>query len=107
VQLAAARAWDELVEDLAAAGDRSWSATRLADAFVPYFDEHDAIEVAGDARGPGLFQLGDPGDHRWRLEQGLLDPLRHREWFLAVSLDQPASAEGGAIRATLHGVERR
>jgi hypothetical protein len=107
VQLAAARAWDELVKDLAAAGDRSWSETRLADAFVPYFDEHDAIEVDGDARGPGLFRLGDTGDHRWRLEQVLLDPQRHREWFLDVTIDLPASAEVGEIQATLHGVERR
>jgi superfamily II RNA helicase len=107
VQLAAARSWDALTADLAEAGDRGWSAERLADAFAPYFAEHDEITLAGDARGPALFQLDDTDPARWTLAQVLLDPADHREWYLDVDVDLAASAEAGEIQATLHGVTRR
>jgi superfamily II RNA helicase len=107
VQLAAAQAWDGLVEDLVAAGDSSWSPERIAEAFAAYFAEHGEVLLTGDARGPSLFQLDDASDARWSLAQVLLDPLDHREWYLDATIDLQASAEMGEIQATLRGVCRR
>ena len=107
VQLAAARSWDRLAADLVAAGDPRWSAEGLATEFADYFADYDAITIDADARGPDLFQLDDASEQCWRLEQVLLDPWDHKEWFLAVEVDLPASANDGEIRARLNGVRRR
>jgi superfamily II RNA helicase len=106
VQLAAAGAWDRLADDLADAGDQRWTGERLATAFGDYFDEHEAIVVDADARGPALFQVDDSSRDVWRVRQVLLDPQGHREWFVAVAVDLTASAEAGEIRATFDDVQR-
>jgi superfamily II RNA helicase len=106
VQLAGTRSWDRLAEDLADAGDRGWTPDGLDKAFADYFAEHDDVVVAPDARGPTLFQLDDTADATWLLRQVLLDPEGDREWFLAVRIDLAGSAEAGAIRASLDGVQR-
>ena len=107
VQLAAARTWGRLADDLADAGDRRWTPDGLGAAFAEYFAEHDEILVDSDARGPALFQVDDANEGVWLVRQVLLDPQGFREWFLAVRVDLRASAEAGEIRATFDGVERR
>lgn len=107
IQLAAARAWDRLADDVADAGDPRWSAGRLEETFAGYFAEHDSIALDADARGPALFLLDDADGTTWSIEQVLLDPASYREWYIAASVDLSASADAGEIRATLHGVRRR
>jgi superfamily II RNA helicase len=107
VQLVASRSWQELADDLEAAGERGWTAERLAAAAAPYFAEHDEVLLTGDARGPTLFRVDDEDPATWRVHQVLLDPDGHREWYLDITIDLPASAEAGEIRATFAGLARR
>ena len=107
VQLAATRSWERLAEDLTEAGDPRWSADRLEHEFAGYFAAHDTIAVDADARGPDLFQLEDACGGTWPLEQVLLDPEEHKEWFMAIRVSLADSADAGAIRATFDGVRRR
>ena len=107
VQLAATRSWEHLADDLAEAGDQRWGADSLSDEFDDYFAEHDTITVDADARGPDLFGLDDSGGDTWALEQVLLDPESHKEWFLSVRVHVPESAAAGTISATFDGVYRR
>ena len=108
VQYAATGQWEAWAEDLFEAGDRGWSERKLREAFEPYVEAYDegAIGIDADARGPARFLVSDEGD-RWEIEQVLADPEGHDEWYLAVTVDLPASAEHGDIRATLDGLRRR
>jgi superfamily II RNA helicase len=103
VQLAAARAWSRLADDLAEAGDLRWTADTLEKAFAEYFAEHDTISIDADARGPDLFRLDDT---TWSVEQVLLDPQGYKEWCMAIQVGLAASAAAGEIRATFEGIRR-
>ena len=107
VQIAATRSWDQLAEDLADAGDLRWTPSSLDTAFAKYFAEHDTISIDADARGPAFFRLDDTGGVTWSVEQVLLDPEGHREWYLAATIDLAATADAGEIQATFNGVHRR
>jgi hypothetical protein len=50
--------------------------------------------------------VADEGDE-WAIEQVLVDPDGHDEWYLAVAIDLPASAEQGDVVAHLEGLRRR
>ncbi len=106
VQYAATGQWEAWSEDLTETGDRGWNERKLLEQFAPYFDEHDDIDIGGDARGPSRFVLADEGD-TWTVEQVLADPEGHDEWYLAVTVDLAASAEQGDVAARLEGLRRR
>ena len=50
--------------------------------------------------------VADEGDV-WTVEQILVDPEGHYEWYLEVTVDLPVSAEAGEIVARLEGLRRR
>ena len=113
VQLAATTQWEAWAEDLAEAGDHRWNPAKLVAAVAPYVDAYGPaaggrppIGLDGDARGPDRFVVADEGA-TWSVEQILADPDGHDEWHLSLSVDVAASAEAGAIVATLDGVVRR
>ena len=106
VQYAATRQWQAWSEDLTEIGDHGWNERTLAELFAPYFDEHGSIGIDGDARGPDRFVLADHGDE-WRIEQVLVDPEGHDEWYLSVTVDVAGSAEAGDVAARLEGLHRR
>ncbi len=142
VQYAATGRWEDWSEDLTEIGDHGWTATKLVEQFVPYFEAYpdvprtEAIGIDGDARGPARFLVADEGPsgpaergarpsgpaergarpsgpaergagERWTVEQVLVDPEGHDEWYLEVTVDLPASAEAGEVVARLGGLRRR
>jgi len=106
VQYAATRRWVAWAEDLFETGDRGWNERKLTEELTPYFAEHDAIGIDADARGPSRFVVADEGD-TWTIEQVLVDPEGHDEWYLSITVDLPASAAAGDIQARLQGLRRR
>jgi hypothetical protein len=64
------------------------------------------IDIGGDARGPDRFVVADEGA-TWEIEQVLVDPEGHDEWYLAITVDLAASADQGDVAAHLHGLRRR
>ena len=85
---------------------------RLIEQFEPCFeaypdaDRREAIAIDADARGPDRFVVTDDGDV-WTVEQTLVDPEGHDEWYLEVTVDLPASADAGEIVAAVQGVVHR
>ncbi|MDZ7675612.1 MAG: DUF3516 domain-containing protein [Acidimicrobiales bacterium] len=111
VQYAATSQWEAWSDDLTEIGDRGWTAPKLRELFEPYFVQYEGAEqepigIDADARGPARFVVSDQGD-RWEIEQTLADPEGHDEWYLAVTVDLPASAEAADIVASLDGLHRR
>lgn len=132
VQYAATGQWTAWSEDLTEIGDRGWNERKLIEQFQPYLQAYgddaaqpnpDAptarpgeerpavlprprIGIDGDARGPARFAVADQGD-TWDVEQVLVDPEGHDEWYLRVTVDLEASAEAGDVAAHLHGLHRR
>jgi len=59
-----------------------------------YLEQHDAIGIGADARGPALFQL-EEGPDVWRVRQVLDDPDGDHDWALTFEVDLAASDEAG------------
>jgi superfamily II RNA helicase len=112
VQYAATGQWEAWSDDLTEIGDHGWTARKLIEQFEPYFEAYpdasrnESIGIDGDARGPDRFAVADEGDG-WTVEQILVDPEGHDEWYLEVTIDLPASADTGGIVARLQGLRRR
>jgi hypothetical protein len=75
-------------------------------ALEEYFAEHDAINTAGDARGPELLQVqattGVPAGvddevprRLWLVRQVIDDPEGHHDWVIEATVDLDASDEVG------------
>ena len=91
VELAAGRRWDALAD---LDGDDGWRADRWAEAFAPYFAEHDEIGIGPDARNPAMLTITEePG--RWLVRQTLDDPAGDRAWSIYGEVDLAASDESG------------
>ncbi len=108
VQYAATGQWESWSDDLTEIGNHGWNERKLREQFESYALAYDGIEIGidGDARGPDRFVVADLGD-TWSIEQIVVDPEGHDEWYLAVTVDLPASAEAGEIVATFDGLRRR
>jgi superfamily II RNA helicase len=87
-----ARRWYERLAEL---DDGGLDAAAITDAMAPYWELHDAIGIAADARGPALFQV-DEGAETWRVRQVLDDPAGDHDWALTLEVDLAASDEAGA-----------
>ncbi len=88
----------ELLQDLSEDDERLpkdadgevWSEPRLAETFVPYWEEYDAMLLDADARNPARASL-EQGAATWRVRQSLSDPEAHLEWALEFEVDLDAS----------------
>ena len=102
VELAARRDHAALGELDAEGG---WDAEAWQQALDGYFDEHDELPTAADARGPGLFVVTEePG--RWLVRQIIDDPAGHHDWGISAVVDLAASDEAGTAAVTVTGVDR-
>ena len=102
VQLAARRRWAELGELDA---DSGFGATAWAEAFEPYFDEHDDVGIGADARGPALWRVTEQAS-TWLLRQVIDDPAGDHDWRIDAELDVAASEAAGEPVMTVTAVGR-
>ena len=101
VQLLARRAHGELAARLADAGD--WTEADLDRAMAPYWAEHDAIEIDGEARSRRWVDIdGRAG----RVAQRLHDPAGHLEWAVEARIDRDGSSARQRAVLELVGIER-
>ncbi len=102
VQLAALEDWASLGELDAASG---WGADEWADAMDDYFDQHDALGVGGDARGPANIMITEDAA-QWSVRQILDDPAGDHDWGISATVDLAESAERGVpvVRVTSVGM---
>ena len=101
VQLLARRAHGELAARLAGAGD--WTEADLDGAMAPYWAEHDAIGIDGEARSRRWVDIdGRTG----RVAQRLHDPAGHLEWAVEARIDRDGSRARQRAVLELVGIER-
>ena len=101
VQLLARRAHRELAARLAGAGD--WTEADLDEAMAPYWAEHDAIGIDGEARSRRWIDIdGRTG----RIAQRLHDPAGHLEWAVEARIDRDGSRARQRAVLELVGIER-
>ncbi len=105
VQLLARRDHETLAEVPAPPDAARWKAAVLAEAFAPYWAEHDEIRLDADARGPALLIIDRHAD-RWDVRQIIADPAGHHEWSLHGRVDLAASRDSGEAVVQLIGVDR-
>ena len=102
VLLAAREDWEALGELDGGAG---WTADAWGDALDSYFDEHDRIDIAGDARGPAMLDI-EEGPLEWKVRQIIADPEGHHDWAIGaiVDLEQSALTGVAVVRVTSVGM---
>ena len=71
--------------------DADWDA-----ALESYYNEHDAVRLDADARGPALLAVSEAG-RRWEVRQTLHDPAGHHDWVIDAVVDLDASDESGEL----------
>ncbi|CAO1652158.1 DUF3516 domain-containing protein [Salinibacterium sp. NSLL150] len=102
VQLAARDDAVALGELDAAAGfdEEAWG-----QALDRYFDEHDTLSVAGDARGPAMIAITEePG--QWHVRQIIEDPAGNHDWAITATVDLAESAVEGIAVVRVTGFTR-
>ncbi|MBH0115721.1 DUF3516 domain-containing protein [Salinibacterium sp. NG253] len=102
VQLAARDDAVALGELDAAAGfdEEAWG-----EALDRYFDEHDTLSVAGDARGPAMIVITEePG--QWHVRQIIEDPAGNHDWAITATVDLAESAVEGIAVVRVTGFTR-
>ena len=86
-------------------GSGAWTPDRLAEATGPYWEEHDAVGIGPEARGPALLTV-EEGPEAWTVTQVLDDPAGDHDWVLRTRVRLDASDEEGRAVADLVAVER-
>ena len=82
--------------------------SRWDEAIEAYYEEHDTLGTASDARGPKLLiiepatggPVGAPEEtvaRLWRVRQVLDDPEGHHDWVIDGVVDVDASDETGEL----------
>jgi superfamily II RNA helicase len=102
VQLAARDDAVALGELDAAAGfdEQAWG-----EALDRYFDEHDSMSIAGDARGPAMIAITEmPG--QWQVRQIIADPAGNHDWSISATVDLVESAAEGVAVVRVFGFDR-
>ena len=102
VELFARRRWHDLGQ---LDTDAGWTAERWEDVVRAYFDQHDDVGTAADARGPALLIIDRQHDV-WHVRQILDDPAGNHDWGFDVEVDLRASDEQGAAVIRLLDVGR-
>ncbi len=103
VQLLARRAHGELAARLAGGESKTWTEADLDSAMAPYWAEHDAIGIDGEARSRNWVDI----DHgTGRVAQRLLDPAGHCEWTVEARIDRAASRARQRAVLELVGISR-
>ncbi|WP_067440087.1 DEAD/DEAH box helicase [Nocardioides jensenii] len=86
------------------------SRSQWDEALEAYFDEHDSIGTAGDARGPDLLQITPGTDpelgRTWEARQVIDDPEGHHDWVIEASVDLDASDDLGQAIVTSTAMRR-
>ena len=81
-----------------------WTGDDWDDALSAYWDEHDAIGVDADARGPGFLVIDrDARAPRWLVRQTLADPAGNHDWVISAEVDPEAS--DNALRLVLRVID--
>ena len=94
VELAARRQWFDLGE---LDHESGWSADDWAEAMAPYFEDHQLIQIGGNARGPQMLIIEDRG-RTWHVRQILDDPAGDHDWAITAEIDLDRSdALGEAV----------
>jgi superfamily II RNA helicase len=73
-------------------------------ALGSYYDEHDAVRLDADARGPDLLAVTEEG-RRWSARQTLHDPAGDHDWVIDAVVDLDASdlvGEAVLVETVLH-----
>ncbi|GAA2728996.1 DEAD/DEAH box helicase [Cellulomonas aerilata] len=90
-------------------GASGWDADAWAAALDPFYDDHDAIGVGPDARGPALLQITERPPHArdaWEVRQVLDDPAGDHDWRIDAVVDLPASDAAGEVVVRVTAVGR-
>jgi hypothetical protein len=90
-------------------GAAGWDADAWAAALDPYYDEHDAIGIGPDARGPGLLLITERPAHArgtWEVRQLLDDPADDHDWRIDAVVDLAASDAAGEVVLAVTAVGR-
>ncbi len=96
----------------------SWTAERLEEMLVPYYEDHEAIRTDPRARGTEHCQIkhghiepggtpaagGSSSERRWRIVQVLVDPDEHNDWMLDLSVDLDRADEADGPVLVLHRI---
>ncbi|MCW4384621.1 DUF3516 domain-containing protein [Salinibacterium sp. SYSU T00001] len=102
VQLAARERYDALGE---LDGEAGFMEERWASALEPYWEEHDEILTAADARGPAMLMI-ERDAREWRVRQILDDPQGNHDWGISAVVDLGESDASGDVALTVTGVDR-
>jgi len=98
---------DDDVDGLAALDADDPDVTFTADdwdsALGEYWDEHDELGTAADARSPQLFIIEGRDTRRWQVRQIIDDPDENHDWQIRAEVDLDASDESGEL--ALHVVD--
>nr|WP_249051871.1 DEAD/DEAH box helicase [Cellulomonas fimi] len=81
-------------------GADGWDADAWAAALDPYYDDHDAIGIGPDARGPQLLIVTERRDGdgaRWEVRQLLDDPAGDHDWRIDAVVDLAVSDAAGDV----------
>jgi superfamily II RNA helicase len=64
-----------------------WTAPKLEQAMVPYFEEHKLVVLTPQARRPANTFLKESGTRLWEAQQRIMDPEGHGDWMLDCEID--------------------
>ena len=92
---------DDDVDGLAALDADDPDVTFTADdwdsALGEYWNEHDELGTAADARSPQLFIIEGRDTRRWQVRQIIDDPDENHDWQIRAEVDLDASDESGEL----------
>ena len=77
--------------------DVTFTADDWDSALGEYWDEHDELGTAADARSPQLFIIEGRDTRRWQVRQIIDDPDENHDWQIRAEVDLDASDESGEL----------
>ncbi len=80
--------------EIVAEGGEPWAADAIEAALAPFWDEHSAIRTDPKARVPANTRV-EAGESAWHVQQIVLDPEGHDDWFVEVAIDLERARAAG------------
>ena len=79
--------------------DETWTPARLEEAMAPFFEEFEELRADHEARLADKTRVREIGEHRWEVQQVLVDPRDENVWLLEgiVDLADDHAPEGPII----------